>query len=607
MKNKIIVVFLLVLTILFGVKTTKVFAGNGPSDVFSFINFYNPDGYDDSDTKTIYEPEGAHNDAFEGATYDKESNTLTLNNVKSDLNLSINEMGEDFKINLVGENEIPFIVIYGFEYGGNLEIIGNGSLTVNKDKEYEIGIVMAAEGTVGKFEVANTATVKVYGSENALVVNYSTEPDNSKVIVLNNGQDISNDIKSGVQTDPEVKSMRVIALYESGNVEYKVATKDGKKYAVSGEEPCYVTRQTLAEVGDYYIFDSYSNTTGEYNENYDNLEALEAAGYTLTDEQVVISHYPSNFGNFPVAQTADGTQYIYTHMYNQNNQESYNIYEITNTKITLADGNEYTYIILTDKVTKDELTDVIQDRVSEGYYSHVVNLKALEINPGEVKVEVKADDNKSDNDKAAASAVNDLLEDAENGKKVSGISETLLVAITEAIENGDEVSVELETNNIDSKDVSDEIKEKVEKTIKEEKTLKDANILGYFDINLLVKVNDDALDEKVTELNKEIEVKVDVSDLVKKLDKVADNKVRKYYVIRIHDGKTDVIEATLNDDNTLSFKTDRFSSYIVTYKDVDASETNPKTLDNINLYVSLISISIIGLFISSLYLKKRNN
>lgn len=156
------------------------------------------------------------------------------------------------------------------------------------------------------------------------------------------------------------------------------------------------------------------------------------------------------------------------------------------------------------------------------------------------------------------------------------------------------------------KDVTDDVKAKVNTKIKEEKDLKGSNVLGYFDINLVVKVNDDALDEKVTELNDEIEVTLDVSELVKSLDKVASGKVRKYNVIRIHGDEVEVLDATLNDDNTLTFKTDKFSSYIVTYNDVDAP-SNLKTLDNVSSYVTILVLSIIGFMATTLYLKKRHN
>lgn len=595
-------------TVLFGVKFTKVLAKNGPSDVYSFIIFYDPEAEDASGEKAIYEPNTVHNDVIEGVTYDKDSNTLTLNNVKTNLNLSVNEMGEDFKINLIGENEIPYIIIYGFGYGGNVEFTGNGSLTVNKDKSFEIGMIMAAEGTVGRITVDNNATLKVYGSKQAILVDYSSEADNSKVIILNNGQDISKNIKTEQQISKVPQQINVLIFNDGGSTQYMVATKNGKKYAVSRlSGGNYVVQNNVLayiEEDEIYFLDPTSNPNGSgINQQYASLEELENEGYTMTDEEITVNYWV-NYGPRPIGEDTKGTKYVKERYYIDSTTYEYKVYNITDKKVTLYDGKEYTVATINNDVEGNSLTELTED-LDEGY-SHVVELTDLEVYPTSVKEVVKADDNKSDNDKAAASAVNELLANVEEGKSINGISNTLIVAITEAIENGDEVSVELETKELEEKNVTDEVKKSVEEKIKNDDTLKNAKVLGYFDINLLVKVNDDTLDEKVTELNKEIEVKVDVSELVKNLDKVASNKVRKYYVVRIHDGKTDVIEATLSDDNTLSFKTDRFSSYTVTYKDVDAT-SNPKTLDNINTYITLGVISLMSLLGVSIYLKKRTN
>ena len=610
MKKKILIAFLLMFTVLFGVKTTKVFAGNGPSDVYSFIIFYDPDAQDASGEKAIYEPNTVHNDIIEGVTYDKASNTLTLDNVKTNLRLSVNEMGEDFKINLVGENEIPYIIIYGFGYGGNVEFTGNGSLIVNKDKSIETGMVMAAEGTVGRITVDNTATLKVYGSKQAILIGYSSEADNSKVFILKNGQDISNNIKTDKQISKVPQQIYALIFNDGGSTNYMVATKNGRKYAVSrlsgGDYVVQNNSLAYLEVDDIYFLDPTSNPNGGgINQQYASLEELEAAGYTMTDEQITVNYWV-NYGPRPLGEDTKGVKYVMERYYIDSTTYEYKVYDITNKKIILYDGNEYTVATINNDVDGNTLTEITED-LDEGY-NHVVELTDLEVYPSETNVKevVKADDNKSDNDKAAAGAVNELLAAALDGQSITGMSDALIVVITEAIENGDSVTVELETTELEDKNVSDEVKKSVEDKIKNDDILKDAKVLGYFDINLLVKVNDDTLDEKVTELNKEIEVKVDVSELVKKLDKVASNKVRKYYVIRIHDGKTDVIEATLNDDNTLSFKTDRFSSYTVTYKDVDAP-SNPKTLDNINTYIILGVVSLISLIGIALFLKKRKN
>ena len=288
MKKKILIAFLLMLTVLFGVRTTKVLAGNGPSDEYSFITFYNPEAEDSSANKSIYEPKTVNNDALEGATYDKSTNTLTLNNLKTDLSLAVNEMGEDFKINLVGENEIPYMIIYGYGYGGNVEFTGNGSLTVNKDNKSEIGIVIAAEGTVGKLVVDDTVALKVYGSENAILVGYSSESDNSKVIVLKNGDDISKNIKTEKQISKIPQQMDILLFNDAGSTSYTVATKDDKKYAVSqlSSGTYIVQNQTLVydEVNERYFFDPMSNPTGSgVNQQYSSLDELQAAGYTMTE------------------------------------------------------------------------------------------------------------------------------------------------------------------------------------------------------------------------------------------------------------------------------------------------------------------------------------
>lgn len=442
------------------------------------------------------------------------------------------------------------------------------------------------------------------------MVDYSSESDNSKVFILKNGQDISNNIKTDKQISKVPQQIYSLIFNDGGSTNYMVATKNGRKYAVSrlsgGDYVVQNNSLAYLEVDDIYFLDPTSNPNGGgINQQYASLEELEAAGYTMTDEQITVNYWV-NYGPRPLGEDTKGVKYVMERYYIDSTTYEYKVYDITNKKIILYDGNEYTVATINNDVDGNTLTEITED-LDEGY-NHVVELTDLEVYPSETNVKevVKADDNKSDNDKAAAGAVNELLAAALDGQSITGMSDALIVVITEAIENGDSVTVELETAELEEKNVSDEVKKSVEEKIKNDDTLKDAKVLGYFDINLLVKVNDDTLDEKVTELNKEIEVKVDVSELVKKLDKVASNKVRKYYVIRIHDGKTDVIEATLNDDNTLSFKTDRFSSYTVTYKDVDAP-SNPKTLDNISTYITLGVVSLISFLGVFIYLKKRTN
>lgn len=610
MKKKLLIAVLLLAVTFLGVETSKVLAENGPYPGSAGIAFYNPE---DNTEYSIFSAGIVNNDAFEGTTYDKDSNTLTLDNVKTTLSLEYAGMGDDFKINLVGDNEIGFLSSYTYGYGSNINFVGNGSLTINKNKDKESGIFFASSGVKGKIEVADTATLKVYGSKFVIGVEYSKESDGSKVFVFKNGQDISDSIKSKEIIEKQPQQMEVLVFNDAGSTNYTVATKDGKKYAVSRlSGGSYVVQNNVLaydEANEFYFLDPTSNPTGSgVNPQYSTLEELSAAGYKMTDEQITVNYW-ADCGPRPLAVDEKGTRYLYsTNYYNGN--VNYYVYDITEDTIKLFDGKNYTVAMINDEVSFDTLTTLEED-VSEGY-EHIVNLKELEILPGSssnanVPEVVTSSDNKSDNDKAAAKAVNVLLDAAKNGEKVIGMSAELISAINEAVENGDDVTVELDTTKMELKDVSDEVKAKVEAKIKEEKTLKDSNVLGYFDINLVVKINGDALDEKVTDLKEEMEVKLDVSELVKNLPAVASGKVRQYNVITIHNGEVKVLKGTLNADNTLSFKTNGFSSYVVTYNDVDADSVNPKTLDNIGGYISVLVLSMIGFMVTALCLKKRNN
>ena len=93
--------------------------------------------YATGDTKTT---------TVSGMSYDVKSNTLTLSGYNNKLNyIFANEMGEDFKIKLVGSNEVQGIMVYGFGYGGSLSIEGNGSLIVNANKIAKNAIALYGE------------------------------------------------------------------------------------------------------------------------------------------------------------------------------------------------------------------------------------------------------------------------------------------------------------------------------------------------------------------------------------------------------------------------------------------------------------------------------
>ena len=78
-------------------------------------------------------------------------------------------MGDDFKINLIGDNEIGSIGSYGDAWGGSINICGNGSLVINADKADDYSVGLLAEGTNSVLSVADTCNVTIYSGTKAAV------------------------------------------------------------------------------------------------------------------------------------------------------------------------------------------------------------------------------------------------------------------------------------------------------------------------------------------------------------------------------------------------------------------------------------------------------
>lgn len=108
------------------------------------------------------------NDAIPGASYDLASNTLTLTNVSMPDNyLFIWYMGDDFKLNIVGECELGMIYVSNEAnfHSTSLNIVGTGTLTVNQKEDFDNGIRMYSDGdnSVMHLDIADSVTVHCYG------------------------------------------------------------------------------------------------------------------------------------------------------------------------------------------------------------------------------------------------------------------------------------------------------------------------------------------------------------------------------------------------------------------------------------------------------------
>ena len=192
---KKIISIVLAALMLMSVCTVTAFAANkGPSNEY-YMGFDNQPYYlafvnifkigEDIDITHVFNNNKTDNSAVAGVSYDRATNTLTLKNVKlADKGISANMMGDDFTIKVEGECEFGEIIVYGDGYGGNLNITGSGSLTVNKGKKFDAGISLVAEGTDAKLNISDTVSLNCYGQESAVEVAMSTCTNAKKVITV---------------------------------------------------------------------------------------------------------------------------------------------------------------------------------------------------------------------------------------------------------------------------------------------------------------------------------------------------------------------------------------------------------------------------------------
>ena len=143
-----------------------------------------------------------------------------------------------------------------------------------------------------------------------------------------------------------------------------------------------------------------------------------------------------------------------------------------------------------------------------------------------------------------------------------------------ALEAGQNVDIKISVTDA-SNEVSADAKIAIEAALKAAAD-KDAsvNVGQYLDISIKKTVGEASSD--VTETAKAISFNVDIPETMKNADK---NVSRTYYIIRMHDGKAEVIPSSVENDK-ITFATDKFSTYALAYADAsvksdDGTNTNP--------------------------------
>ncbi len=134
-------------------------------------------------------------------------------------------------------------------------------------------------------------------------------------------------------------------------------------------------------------------------------------------------------------------------------------------------------------------------------------------------------------------------------------------------------------------------------------------IAMYLDLKVVASVTKDGNkvgeDVTVSETGTSVKFTVALDDSFINTKNTID---RTYQVVRIHNGVVDVLPATFDaDSKTITFETDKFSTYALMYTDTPKASKTPATADGMNatLYggVAVISVLAVGLLF---FFKKRN-
>lgn len=162
--------------------------GNGESINLSYVSLIEFDENDSVlDKEFAFDGQNAY-DSINGVSYNKASNTLSLNNFNSADVIETNVMGDDFKINVTGSCSVGQIRICGDHYGGGLTIDGSGTLTVNQSKRYDNAIVLYAEESNSALSFGENVNVNLYAKADAVYIEATSKTDTASAIKFGNGQ-----------------------------------------------------------------------------------------------------------------------------------------------------------------------------------------------------------------------------------------------------------------------------------------------------------------------------------------------------------------------------------------------------------------------------------
>ncbi|MGN0171609.1 MAG: dockerin type I repeat-containing protein [Acutalibacteraceae bacterium] len=329
---------LLVLCMTMAFLPTTVFAGNGPSTgeySYAWVHFCTHNEESGiTETHTIWSRDGEGMETMPGVSYSEATNTLTLTDVnRPDYFLVTNEMGDDFKVELVGDNHLLYLYAYGYGWGGSVELTGSGSLTLNEKKTAACApVTLEAEYSNAVFVADATVTLTIYKTSDIPYIVENNTTARSQNAIQFNGK--TGDTGIAVNEIPKYKTLPVfygVSAYPSTFYGYYTKENDDNTYVISelrrvdenGEETGEVTWQVYGLIA----VEHPTVTTGNLIIKAEVLNEDPATqGYIKHDDTVSANELSVGSSSVRIVKnTATGQEYAYIVDWMEN---TYTLYEL---------------------------------------------------------------------------------------------------------------------------------------------------------------------------------------------------------------------------------------------------------------------------------------
>lgn len=168
--------------------------------------------------------------------------------------LNVNEMGSDFKIKVVGTNELYGVTAWGFGYAGSVEFTGTGKLTLNKAKTRSEAITIYAEEYKSVLKVGKKVTLNAYAgkkSKNSVSIEESTVKKASDSMIFSNGTSAK---KAKTTKTPVVKTAEVALQMDFGDAGVMEYSSSAIVLSKKGSKKQYATLKS-SETGKWMIYE----------------------------------------------------------------------------------------------------------------------------------------------------------------------------------------------------------------------------------------------------------------------------------------------------------------------------------------------------------------